>query len=54
MSNVNLSDNIATLIMNTNVTGLSEILTNPLGDFESTKVPIHKYYLQGKRYDSWP
>lgn len=35
---MNRSDEIATIIMNTNATGLGEILTNPLGDYDYTEV----------------
>jgi glucuronate isomerase len=38
MSNMNRSDEIATIILNTNTTGFGEILANPLGDFDYTEV----------------
>ncbi|KAI7890835.1 coth protein-domain-containing protein [Mucor mucedo] len=48
MSNMNRSNEVATIIMNTNATGLGEILTNPLGDYEYTEVYNMTYISHGE------
>lgn len=48
MSNMNRSNEIATLIMDTNATGLGEILTNPSGDHDYTEVYNMTYIAHGE------
>lgn len=43
MSNMNRSNEIATIILNTNVTGFNEIIANPMGDFNWTEVNSMAY-----------
>lgn len=40
---MNRSNEVATLIMSANATGLAEILTNPLGDFDYTLISEMTY-----------
>ncbi|GAA5804074.1 hypothetical protein HPULCUR_009560 [Helicostylum pulchrum] len=48
VSNMNRSNEVATLIMSANATGLAEILTNPLGDFDYTLISEMTYISNGE------
>jgi hypothetical protein len=47
MSNMNRSNEVATIILSTNITGFGEIIANPLGDFDYTEV-FNMTYISNK------